>query len=123
LLIVPFAHEEAYVARYRAPEKASVGRHSGADFPAPYWFIDTAFATMLILLSSIDAGLGAFYFSIGPTNKEIPMFRQKLKIPDDYYPIGAIAIGYTSKDDQPGPVAETLKRRRSSSALIHLNKW
>jgi hypothetical protein len=41
----------------------------------PYWFIDTAFAELLIQLTAVDAGLGAFYFSPVPTSHVIPPFR------------------------------------------------
>src|SRR5262245_35381323 len=58
LIIVPLANANAYVERYRAADKQAVGRQSAEDFPAPYWFIDSAFAGMLILLTAVDAGLG-----------------------------------------------------------------
>jgi nitroreductase len=122
LIIVPLAHESAYVARYQTPEKAAIGRKTGADFPAPYWFIDTAFAAMLILLSAVNADLGGFYFSIGPTSREIPRFREALHIPDVYYPIGAIAIGYPAESERipPGSLGD---RRRAPDSIIHRGGW
>ncbi len=123
LVIVPFAHEAAYVERYKAADKALVGRRSGADFPAPYWFVDTAFSAMLILLAAIDVGLGAFYFSLGATSKAIPAFRAALGIPDAFQPIGAIAIGYPGPEDRPPESASIRQRRRSSEALIHRGRW
>lgn len=123
LLIVPFGQEAAYVNRYKEADKASIGRQSGADFPAPYWFIDTAFAAMLMLLTAVDAGLGAFYFSIGPTNKEIPLFRAALAIPDAYFPIGVIAIGYPAANEQPVPSSATRSRRRAAETVIHRGEW
>ena len=33
-----------------------------AAWPAPYWLIDTAFATMLLLLGAVEEGLGALFF-------------------------------------------------------------
>lgn len=123
LLIVPLGHEAAYVARYSGPENGPRMRPTGADFPAPYWFIDTAFAALLILLSAVDSGLGAYYFSVGPTSREIPAFRKSLGIPDEFQPIGAIAIGYPGPTDQPG-VPETIRRhRRSSEAIFHKGGW
>ncbi|MHB8626201.1 MAG: nitroreductase family protein [Aggregatilineales bacterium] len=123
LLIVPVAHEAAYVARYRSPENAARTRNTGADFPAPYWFIDTAFAAMLVLLSAVDAGLGAYYFSIGPTSREIPEFCKSFGIPDAFYPIGAIAIGYPAESDQTGVSDAIRQRRRSSDSLFHRGRW
>jgi len=123
LIIIPFGQEAAYVNRYKAADKAAVGRQSGADFPAPYWFIDTAFAAMLMLLTAVDAGLGAFYFSIGPTNKEIPLFRAALGIPDTYYPIGTIAIGYPAANEKPAQSSATRLRRRAAETVIHRGQW
>jgi nitroreductase len=122
LIIVPLAHESAYVARYQTPEKAAIGRKTGADFPAPYWYIDTAFAAMLILLSAVNADLGGFYFSIGPTSREIPRFRDALGIPDVYYPIGAIAIGYPGESERTAPERMD-DRRRASGSIIHRGGW
>jgi nitroreductase len=122
LIIVPIAHPEPYVTRYR--ERGL--RESAEDFPAPYWYTDTAFAAMLILLSAVDAGLGAFYFSIGPTSREIPSFCTALGIPDGHYPIGAIAIGYPAEND-PSVRPETKRRirdeRRTAESVLHFGRW
>ena len=58
--------EGAYVARYGEPDKAASGLGRGADaWPVPFWLVDTAFATMTLLLAATDAGLGAlFYLSL-----------------------------------------------------------
>ncbi|MEO8607580.1 MAG: nitroreductase family protein [Chloroflexota bacterium] len=122
LIIVPLAHESAFVARYQTADKAAIGRKTGADFPAPYWFIDTAFAAMLILLSAVNADLGGFYFSIGPTSREIPRFREALRIPDVYYPIGAIAIGYPGESERIPP-GSPKDRRRAPDTIIHRGSW
>src|SRR5260221_11219235 len=91
LIIVPVAHAQAYVQRYLEPDKARLGRKVAEDWPAPYWFTDTAFAAMLILLTAVDAGLGGFSFSLGPTNPPILPFRQAVGIPDHHVPTGEIA--------------------------------
>ncbi len=120
LLIVPLAHAQAYVDRYQEPDKVHVGRVQAQDWPAPYWVIDTAFATLLILLTAVDAGLGAFYFSLGPTYAEIPPFRQAFGIPAAYDPLGAIAIGYAAPD-RPSP---SLRRgRRAPTQVMHFGGW
>src|SRR5215470_16219345 len=54
LAIVPFANSTAYVQRYQRADKAAVGRQSADDFPAPYWWIDAAFASMLITVAYFD---------------------------------------------------------------------
>jgi nitroreductase len=120
LIIVPVAHAQAYVQRYLEPDKARLGRTVAEDWPAPYWFTDTAFAAMLILLTAVDAGLGGFYFSLGPTKQAIPPFRQAFGIPEPYSPIGAIALGYPAVDR----AASSLGRgRRPSTQVMHFGTW
>ena len=120
LIIVPLAHSSAYVKRYLEPDKVRAGRKTEKDWPSPYWFIDTAFAAMLILLTAVDSGLGAFYFSIGANVTSVQPFRKAFDIPDEYYPIGAIAIGYSA----PGPSASSVGRgRRPKSEVMHFGRW
>jgi nitroreductase len=124
LIIVPLAHSKAYVRRYLEPDRVDVGRKSEEDWPTPYWFIDAAFASMLILLTAVDSGLGAFYFSIGPTSDHIPRFRRAFGIPDEYYPIGAIAVGYRRGSSNPSLAPDLKSRtRRPRSEVMHFGKW
>ena len=46
----------------------------------------------------VDADLGGFYFSLGSTSQAVSPFRQAFGIPEEYSPIGAIAIGYPAPD-------------------------
>ena len=123
LLIVPLANETAYVARYSSPENGKRMRTTGADFPAPYWFTDSAFAAMLIMLSAVDSGLGAYYFSVAPTSRDVPQFCKAFGIPNEFYPIGAIAIGYPGAKDGPGLPDVIRSHRRPSEAMIHKGRW
>jgi nitroreductase len=120
LIIVPLANSKAYVARYLEPDKVQVGRKTETDWPSPYWIVDSSFASMLIILSAVNLGLGVFYFSIGPTSKSIPPFREAFGIPEQYFPIGAIAIGYPA----PSAPSQSLRRgRRQRSEVFHYGHW
>ena len=46
---------ESLLLRLVPGEDAAAG---GSAWPVPYWLVDTAFATMLMLLTATDAGLG-----------------------------------------------------------------
>lgn len=122
LIIVPFGHEDSYVQRYRQADKAATQRQSGTDFPAPYWFIDAAFAAMLVLLGAIDEDLGAFYFSVAPNRRSVEAFVKRLTVPDGYWPIGAIAIGYPDPVDAPQTRAGITAQRRKDQRL-HRGRW
>ena len=90
VLIVAFSDKDAYLDRYAEPDKAALGRRRAEDWPAPYWHIDTGFAVLLMLLTAVDAGLGAFFFSV----RNLAGFRAAFGVPDDYHPIGALALGF-----------------------------
>ena len=53
----------AYLDRYALPDKGFTDR-SDAWWPAPYWDIDAGFASLLMLLTAVDAGLGACFFGM-----------------------------------------------------------
>jgi nitroreductase len=122
LIIVPFAHEAAYVERYRQPDKKATARESGDDFPAPYWYIDAAFAAMLVLLGAVDEGLGAFYFSVAPNRPGVESFLEHFGIPAGFWPIGAIAVGHPRDEERQGPGA-IKPDRRPEEQMLHFGRW
>src|SRR5215208_1737149 len=98
LLIVCLSNKAAYLDRYAEPDKGWTDR-SEAHWPAPYWDIDTGMAAMLILLTAVDAGLGALFFGIPP--EKITTFHQTFGVPPELQPIGTVAIGYPRTNDPP----------------------
>src|SRR3989440_3019951 len=99
VLIVPLAHRDAYLDPYAGPDKGWADRDE-ARWPVPYWDIDTGFASLLMLLTAVDAGLGALFFGIFP--EHLSAFRSAFGVPDAYTAIGAITIGYPAPDS-PSP--------------------
>src|SRR5207247_579624 len=51
LIIVPFAHKQAYLDRYAEPDKGW-GDRDERRWPIPYWYVDTGFAALLALLTA-----------------------------------------------------------------------
>ena len=115
LLIVPLSNKDAYLDRYALPDKGFTDR-SDAWWPAPYWDIDTGFASLLMLLTAVDAGLGACFFGI-PVER-IGAFREAFGVPPQYHPIGAISVGYS--DEPPRDVSS---RRRPLADVVHRGRW
>jgi len=114
--IVPLAHKRAYLDRYSEPDKATANMRNDENWPTPYWLVDTGFAAMAILLTAVDAGLGALFFGIF----DIPRFRAAFSVPDDYHPIGAILVGHPAPDRPSG----SLKRgRRPLEDVVHRGRW
>jgi nitroreductase len=126
LVIVPLAHKTAYLANYAMPDGGF--ERTEDQWPAPYWYIDTGMATMLMLLTAVDEGLGGFFFWIMPAaaggfdGEKIPAhveaFKSEFGIPSDYSPVGAIVIGHRPSD-LPSPNPSKASDRPSVSQVVH----
>ena len=117
-LVVPLAHAQTYVDRYAEPDKAATGLgRSADDWPVPYWLIDTAMSSMLMLLGAVDAELGALFFGIFDHEDRL---MAELGVPGGYQPIGTIAIGYPA-DDRPS--GSTWRGRRPLDEVVHRGRW
>ena len=119
LVVVPLAHKNAYLERYAEPDKGWEDR-AESRWPAPYWFIDTGMAALLMLLTAVDEGLGACFFGIMP--EQLPGMKAEFGIPDDYSPIGGITVGYASPD-LPPQSALVNERRRGVDDVVHRGHW
>lgn len=116
VIILPCSSKQAYLDRYAEPDKGWEDRDE-ARWPVPYWEVDTAFATMAILLSAVDAGLGALFFGIF---SDLPRLREAFGIPEAFVPIGAVALGWPAPDE-PSP---SLRRgRRPLDDVVHRSTW
>jgi nitroreductase len=83
----------------------------------PYWLVDTAFATMLMLLGAADAGLGAAFVGIFRGEAEL---LASLGVPEGYRPIGAVAMGYPAPDIRSPSLA---RGRRPMADVVHRGGW
>lgn len=118
LLIVCLSNKSAYLDRYAEADKGWTDR-SESHWPAPYWDIDTGMAALLILLTAVDAGLGALFFGIPP--QKIDLFRDAFGVPPELHPIGTVAVGYAKPNDPPSP---SLKRgHRPTAEVVRRGRW
>jgi len=115
LLIVPLANKDAYLDRYARADKGHTDR-SDAWWPAPYWDIDTGFASLMMLLTAVDAGLGACFFGL-PADR-VETFRTEFGVPAHLNPIGAISIGYSDE-----PARDLRSRRRPKDEVVRRGRW
>jgi nitroreductase len=118
LLIVPLSCKRVYLDRYAEPDKGWTDRDE-ARWPVPFWHIDTGMATLLILQTAVDQGLGALYFGIMPD--DVPKFRELYGVPDDHEPIGAVAVGYSDEPEQSG--SPRTRKRRPDGEVVHHGRW
>jgi nitroreductase len=119
VLIVPLASKKAYLDRYAEEDKGWEDRDE-SRWPMPFWYTDAAFATMLILLSAVDEGLGALFFGLFPPT--LQAFRTAFGIPDEWEPIGGIALGHPAPVDPVKSSAHT-RSRIPLSEIVHRGRW
>ena len=119
IIVIPFASKDVYLDRYAEEDKKWEDRDE-SRWPVPYWYIDAAFASMLILLSAVNEGLGALFFGLHPPT--IPRVKETFGVPDGWDPIGAIAIGHPAGEDPVRSSAHT-RRRKPFEELVHRGRW
>ena len=116
LLVVCLSNKRQYLARYAEPDKGWTDMDE-KRWPVPYWDIDTGMAALLMLMTAVDAGLGAVFFGVSDQAK----FRETFGVPDELTAIGTVAIGYAKSRDRPSP---SLKRgHRPAAQVIHKGNW
>jgi nitroreductase len=116
-IVLPLADREAYLQRYSEPDKAATGLAEAGKWPVPYWQVDTAFATMLLLLAAEDEGLGALFFGVF---RHADRLLASLGVPSRMELIGAIALGYPL----PSPAGRSTERpRKALDQIVHRGGW
>lgn len=117
LVVVPLACKDMYLSRYARPGKGWTDKDE-SRWPVPYWYVDAGFTALLTLLAAVDQGLGAVLVGIAP--EIMTSFRTAYGIPEEWTPIGAIAVGHPAPGPDPVPPAGT---RKTLSELVHRGHW
>ena len=120
VVVVPCSRREAYLDRYAEPDKrrAGLGDHDAGRWAMPYWHLDTAMASLLMLLTATDEGLGACFFGV-PGDRHDAL-RAEFGVPAAYTPIGAITLGHRVPGDG-GSRGSAARGRRTD--VIHRGGW
>jgi nitroreductase len=117
LIVVPCSSEHAYRERYGAPDKAETNLLTEA-WPVPFWHVDAGFASMLMLLTAVDVGLGACFF--GVPVPFVDALKSAFGVPAEFVPVGAITFGY----EVAGPSSPSLKRgHKPYDEVVHRSRW
>jgi nitroreductase len=117
VIVVPLAHRQTYLDRYAEPDKARSSLADADAWSVPYWLVDTAFATMNLLLSAANEGLGALFFGIPQRSQEL---LAELDVPAGYESIGAVALGWPAPDT---PSPSLARGRRALAEVVHRGRW
>ncbi len=118
LLVVVLSSKDAYLDRYAEPDKGWTDKDEGS-WPVPYWHLDTAMASLLILLTAVDEGLGACFFGVEP--EQVDALRDAFGVPAAYTPIGAITLGH--RTDDPGVAGSANRGRKPLEEVVHRGRW
>jgi nitroreductase len=115
--VVLYAHPNAYLERYAEPDKEKSGP-GAATWPVPYWFVDTGFPALLLLLGAVDAGLAACF--LGNFRGEEAL-AAALGVPGDRRYVGTVLLGEAADDDHRS--ASLARGRRQGTQVIHWGRW
>lgn len=118
VIVIPCSSKAAYLDRYAQPDKGWTDRDE-SHWPMPFWHMDTAMATMLILQTVVDEGLGALYFGIPPESDGT--VRKAFDIPEAFDPIGAVTIGHPASGGAKG--SPTRRKRAPLEDVVHRGRW
>ena len=118
VLVLPCSNKQAYLDRYTEPDKGSTPAED-QQWPVPFWHMDAAMASLLILQTAVDAGLGACFF--GVPNEHLDALREAFSIPRDFKPVGAITIGHPAPGGAAG--SPTRRPRKSMTDVVHRGGW
>lgn len=119
VVILPCSSKAAYLERYAQDDKGWTDRDE-ARWPVPFWHMDAAMASLLILQTATDAGLGAAFVGVPPARTA--EVRAEFAIPDDHDPVGVITIGHRADAETPSG-SPRVRRRRPMEDVVHRGHW
>jgi nitroreductase len=119
VVVLPCSSKQAYLDRYAEPDKGWTDRDE-ARWPMPFWHMDAAMASLLILQTVVDEGLGACFF--GMPDDQVDRVREEFGIPPQFDPVGAITIGHPSRE-RGAKGSPTRRARRDPADVVHRGHW
>ena len=82
--------------------------------------MDAAMASLLILQTAVDEGLGSCFFGIPPERETV--VRAEFGIPDAFDPVGVITLGHRL-DDTGAAGSPSRRRRKPLEEVVHRGQW
>ena len=119
VIVLVLSDPQAYLDRYGKPDKAGLGMDTEAGWPVPYWDMDASMAVMLMLLTAVDEGVGAWWFGVFSGAEAL---LRDLGVPEGRRLAGAVALGRPAADDRPTGSAVT-RPRRPLDEVVHRGRW
>jgi len=118
VLILALASKAAYLRRYAENDKGWADQDE-SRWPVPFWHVDVGMASLLILQTAVDEGLGACFFGVPPA--EAPAVRAAFGIPEEYEITGVIAVGHPLEGGAAG--SPTRRPRKPLDEVVHRGRF
>lgn len=118
VLILPCSSKAAYLDRYAEADKGWADRDE-ARWPMPFWHMDAAMASLLILQTATDAGLGSCFFGVFPDTQTV---KDEFGIPEEFDPVGVISIGHPA-ETVAAQGSPTRRARKPLDEVVHRGGW
>lgn len=119
LVIVPLSSKAAYVERYAQADKGWPDDEE-PRWGVPYWHVDAGMASLLMLLTAVDEGLGGCFF--GVPREQLGAFRLEFGVPEEYAPVGALTLGYPAHQES-ATGSPTRRARKELNDVVHRGEW
>ena len=119
VVIVPCSSKRAYLARYAETDKGWTDEDE-ARWPVPFWHMDAAMASLLVLQTAVDEGLGACFFGVPP--ERTSSLREAFGVPEEWTPVGVITIGHRVPDTGAAG-SPTRRPRKPMEEVVHVGRW
>jgi len=118
VIVLALASKAAYLRRYAEKDKGWADLDE-SRWPVPFWHIDVGMASLLMLQTAVDEGLGACFFGVPP--EHVAAVRAELGIPDEFEITGVVAIGHPADGGAKG--SPTRRKRKPLTEVIHRGGW
>lgn len=118
VIVLALASKAAYLRRYAEKDKGWADLDE-ARWPVPFWHIDVGMASLLMLQTAVDEGLGACFFGVPPEHTRA--VRAELGIPDEFEITGVVAVGHPADGGAQG--SPTRRPRKPEAEVIHHGGW
>ena len=119
VVVVPCSSKAAYLGRYAETDKERADQR----WPVPFWHMDAAMASLLVLQTAVDAGLGGCFFGVPGDRRDD--LREAFGIPVEFTPVGAITLGHPApREGSDGAQGSPSRRaRKPADEVVHHGRW
>lgn len=137
VVVVVLTSREAYLRRYAEDDKVRAAAQATGEgdspWDVPYWHVDAGMASLLMLQTAVDEGLGACFFGVPPG--QVEALREAFGVPDEFLVTGVVAVGHAAdpapREGARGPGvgatasggSPTRRPRRPLEDVVHRGGW